>query len=185
MKTHYKNISGSIKVLKDAFEIKIISHTVSRHLEIVKMTDAELKSPNGGKALYFEHVKDSPFPVATNLFGNTKRICMALGVNNLDGLGDRIRELIEMPPSGYDFSNYQNRVLFLCVQKSKDRGGKYFANTILFKYDKLPFNILILFDADVDLSFVAVFPVGFWAVFSAPAHRHAQPKGGVSCLAAF
>lgn len=98
MKTHYKNLSEFITALKNAGELKTISQPVSRHLEISKITDAESKSPNGGKAIFFEKVKASPFPVATNLFGSTKRICMALGVDNLDRLGDRIRQLIETPP---------------------------------------------------------------------------------------
>jgi len=48
--------------------------------------------------LFFEKVKDSPFPVATNLFGSSRRICLALGVDNLEHLGDRIREIIHMSP---------------------------------------------------------------------------------------
>ena len=79
-------------------ELKTISHPVSAVLEISKLTDAESKSPRGGKALYFEKVKDSPFPVATNLFGSSRRICLALGVDNLEHLGDRIREIIHMSP---------------------------------------------------------------------------------------
>lgn len=98
MKTYYNNLSDFIKALKDANEIKIIEHSVSSHLEISKITDAESKSPKGGKALYFKNVKGSPFPVATNLFGSTRRISMALGVENLDQLGARIKQLIETSP---------------------------------------------------------------------------------------
>ena len=62
------------------------------------MADRESKQPDGGKALYFSKVEGSPFPVAINLFGSPKRICMALGVDNLDQLGARIRDMMEMPP---------------------------------------------------------------------------------------
>ena len=98
MKSHYKNLSEFITALKKEGELKTISHPVSRHLDISRLTDAESKSPGGGKALLFEKVKESPFLVATNLFGSTKRICMALGVEDLDILGDRIHQLITTPP---------------------------------------------------------------------------------------
>jgi len=94
----YNNLGEFIQALKNNGELKIISHPVSAVLEISRLTDAESKSPQGGKALFFEKVKDSPFPVATNLFGSSRRICLALGVDNLEHLGDRIREIIHMSP---------------------------------------------------------------------------------------
>ena len=94
----YTNLGEFIQTLKNDGELKTISYPVSAVLEISKLTDAESKSPLGGKALYFEKVKDSPFPVATNLFGSSRRICLALGDDNLDQLGDRIREIIHMSP---------------------------------------------------------------------------------------
>ncbi len=94
----YNNLGEFIQALKREGELKTISHPVSAVLEISKLTDAESKSPGGGKALFFEKVKDSPFPVATNLFGSSRRICLALGVENLEHLGDRIREIIRMSP---------------------------------------------------------------------------------------
>ena len=99
MKTsHYANLGEFIQTLRKEGEIITVSHPVSAVLEISKLTDAESKSPGGGKALFFENVKDSPFPVATNLFGSSRRICLALGVDSLDHLGDRIREIIHMSP---------------------------------------------------------------------------------------
>ncbi|MEI6261532.1 MAG: menaquinone biosynthesis decarboxylase [Deltaproteobacteria bacterium] len=94
----YNNLGEFIQALKREGELKTISHPVSAVLGISKLTDAESKSPGGGKALFFEKVKDSPFPVATNLFGSSRRICLALGVENLEHLGDRIREIIRMSP---------------------------------------------------------------------------------------
>ena len=94
----YNNLGEFIQALKREGELKTISHPVSAVLEISKLTDAESKSPGGGKALFFEKVKDSPFPAATNLFGSSRRICLALGVENLEHLGDRIREIIRMSP---------------------------------------------------------------------------------------
>lgn len=98
MKRWYRNLSEFIQVLEGSGELKTIEKPVSWHLEISKYTDAESKRPQGGMALLFKRVEGSPFPAATNLFGSPRRICMALGVDDLDRLGDRIRQLIEMSP---------------------------------------------------------------------------------------
>ena len=94
----YKNLGAFIRALDKAGELKRITRSVSRHLEISRLTDKESKSPAGGKALFFEAVSGSPFPAATNLFGSPRRIGMALGVDHLDQLGDRVREIIETAP---------------------------------------------------------------------------------------
>ena len=98
MKRWYRNLSEFIQALERAGELKIINKPVSWHIEISKYTDAESKSTDGGKALLFKNVEGSAFPAATNLFGSPRRICMALGVEALDDLGNRIRQLIEMAP---------------------------------------------------------------------------------------
>jgi 4-hydroxy-3-polyprenylbenzoate decarboxylase len=94
----FRNLGEFIAALDRAGELKTVSRPVSRVLEISRFTDAESKSPAGGKALFFEKVIDSPFPAATNLFGSPRRIGMALGVRDLEELGERVRRLIEMPP---------------------------------------------------------------------------------------
>lgn len=94
----FQNLREFISALDKAGELKKISDIVSPFLEISKITDQESKSPGGGKALLFQNVRNSSFPVATNLFGSHKRICMALGVKNLDQLGSRVREYIEFNP---------------------------------------------------------------------------------------
>ena len=82
----YKNLSEFINRLKKAGELKTIEKEVSPYIEISKYTDIESKKKGGGKALYFQNVKNSKFPVATNIFGSDKRISMALGVEKLDDL---------------------------------------------------------------------------------------------------
>ncbi|ABW69015.1 menaquinone biosynthesis decarboxylase [Desulfosudis oleivorans] len=87
-----------ITALDRAGELMRVKQEVSPHLEISRLTDEQSKSPGGGKALFFEKVKGSRFPVATNIFGSYRRIHMALGVKNLDELGDRVRQYTEMDP---------------------------------------------------------------------------------------
>ena len=60
MKTSYKNLSAFIKALEEAGELKIIDHPVSTYLEISKITNAESKSPQGGKGLFFKNERSTP-----------------------------------------------------------------------------------------------------------------------------
>ena len=64
---------------------------MSPDLEICAVTDRVSKSPGGGPALLFERPTGYDMPVAINMFGSMKRMCMALGVASLDDLarGDR------------------------------------------------------------------------------------------------
>lgn len=94
----FKNLGEFLRALDKAGEIKYINDEVSPYLEISRYTDHESKSPEGGKALYFKKVRGFAFPVVTNIFGSPKRITTALGVENLDELGRRIKEYIEFNP---------------------------------------------------------------------------------------
>ncbi len=97
--THsYPHLGAFIRDLEAAGELRVVAEPVSRIIEISRYTDRESKSPGGGKALLFTAVEGSDFPVATNLFGSFRRIGMALGVDTIERLGDRVRELIEMSP---------------------------------------------------------------------------------------
>ena len=96
----YKNLKDFLDALDRAGELKCIGHKVSPYLEISKITDKESKSPHGGKALFFEQVESSSFPVATNIFGSSRRICMALGVEHLDRLSEKIKKYIDINPPG-------------------------------------------------------------------------------------
>ncbi len=98
MRTSYRNLGEFIAALGKAGELRVVEEPVSTCLEISKFTDRESKSPEGGKALLFNRVRGSVFPVATNLFGSPRRICRALGVRHLDELGARIRHLLDMSP---------------------------------------------------------------------------------------
>jgi 4-hydroxy-3-polyprenylbenzoate decarboxylase len=98
MRTAYKNLQDFVAALDRAGELVRIKAPVSAHLEITQITDIASKSPHGGKALLFEKVDHSEFPVLTNAFGSERRICMALGVPDLDTLAARLRRFVEMEP---------------------------------------------------------------------------------------
>ncbi len=79
MKTAYKNLRDFVRTLEQHGELLRIKAPVSRDLEITEITDIMCKSPGGGKALLFEQVVGSPFPVLTNAFGSERRMVHGLG----------------------------------------------------------------------------------------------------------
>lgn len=93
------NLSEFIAALEAAGDLVRVSHPVRARLEIAEIADRVMKSPGGGPALVFDHVllddgERSPIPVAINLFGSMSRMCLALGVDDLDHIGERITELL-------------------------------------------------------------------------------------------
>jgi 4-hydroxy-3-polyprenylbenzoate decarboxylase len=85
--------------LRAAGELHEVDVEVDPDLEITEITDRTVKA--GGPALYFRHVKGSQLPLVINQFGTRRRACMAFGVDDLDELGERVSEVLEMtPPEG-------------------------------------------------------------------------------------
>jgi len=98
MNTCYKNLREFITQLEKERELVRITVPVSPILEITEFADRMAKSPGGGKALFFEKVEGSPFPVLINAFGSMRRITLALGIRNLDELADRLVEILNHAP---------------------------------------------------------------------------------------
>ncbi len=71
-----------------------VTEPVSPDLEIAAVTDLACKAPGGGPALLFEQPAGFDMPVASNVFGSTERMCLALGVESLDDLGRALDELM-------------------------------------------------------------------------------------------
>jgi len=99
-------LSQFVQALDDAGELVRVREPVSVNLEITELADRMMKQPDGGKALLFEQPvlmngTRSAFPVGINLFGSMRRMSMALGVEKLDEIGDRITSLLQTkPPEG-------------------------------------------------------------------------------------
>ncbi|MEP6573915.1 MAG: menaquinone biosynthesis decarboxylase [Gemmatimonadota bacterium] len=90
-----------IAAIDKSGELVRVSQPVRARLEIAEIADRAMKSPGGGPALLFEHVllddgRRSAYPVAINLFGSLRRMCLALGVERLDEIGERIAELLNL-----------------------------------------------------------------------------------------
>jgi len=101
------SLNDFITALDAAGELRRITAPVRVHLEITEIADRVSKQPGGGPALLFEHpvLRDgsrSAYPVAINLFGSMRRMALALGVTDLDAIGWRITELLDLKvPEGF------------------------------------------------------------------------------------
>lgn len=91
----YKNQQEFIAALDAAGELLRISTYVNPKLEIAEITDRMSKQPGGGKALLFENTGYN-FPVLMNAYGSEKRMCMALGVQQLDDVAKNIEDLFKL-----------------------------------------------------------------------------------------
>jgi 4-hydroxy-3-polyprenylbenzoate decarboxylase len=92
----FENIRDLIAGLEKQGELIRIKAEVDPILEIAEITDRVSKEQGtDNKAILFERVKGSTFPVLTNAFGSMKRMCMALEVPSLDEIGQRIRDIVD------------------------------------------------------------------------------------------
>ncbi|HXB35056.1 MAG TPA: menaquinone biosynthesis decarboxylase [Puia sp.] len=91
----YKNQQDFIRALEAAGELVRIRTFVDPRLEIAEVTDRVSKSGHGGKALLFENT-GTDFPVLMNAYGSERRMCMALGVHQLDDTTREIEALFKL-----------------------------------------------------------------------------------------
>ena len=91
----WKDQQAFIDALEMAGELVRIKTYVDPHLEIAEITDRISKSGGGGKALLFENT-GYDFPVLMNAYGSERRMCMALGVSDLDETAREIEDLFKM-----------------------------------------------------------------------------------------
>lgn len=90
----YHCLNDFIQKLNGEDELRVIDQFVSPELEITEITDRISKSPGGGKALLFTN-NGTPFPVLINAFGSLNRMCLALGVSDLDATGRDLKAFMD------------------------------------------------------------------------------------------
>ncbi len=94
----YRNLKEFVARLEQEGELLRITVPVSSQFEIAEITDRISKEPGGGRALLFENT-GTEFPVLTNMMGSDRRIALALGVERLDEIGERINALLHQVTS--------------------------------------------------------------------------------------
>ncbi len=96
----YRDLRDFVAQLERKGELKRIGAEVDPVLEITEITDRVTKS--GGPALLFERPKGSRIPLVINLLGSERRMNLALGVDHLDEVADRIRAFLDIQtPQGF------------------------------------------------------------------------------------
>ncbi len=99
----FSDLRDFIALLEKEGELKRITTEVDPYLEVTEISDRVLRA--GGPALLFENLKGSSMPLLANLFGNTRRIAMAMGQEDIQGLRDVGKLLAFLkeptPPSGW------------------------------------------------------------------------------------
>jgi 4-hydroxy-3-polyprenylbenzoate decarboxylase len=106
----YNDLREWIAALDKAGELKRIQEPVSPRLEITEITDRASKAATGsravkgatgyapgGPALLFENIAGHPgHKVFINQFGSERRMAMALGVDRIEQIAERIQGLMNM-----------------------------------------------------------------------------------------
>jgi 4-hydroxy-3-polyprenylbenzoate decarboxylase len=106
----YNDLREWIAALDKAGELKRIKEPVSPRLEITEITDRASKAGStsrsvkgaigyapGGPALLFENITGHPgHKVLINQFGSERRMAMALGVERIEQIAERIQGLMNM-----------------------------------------------------------------------------------------
>lgn len=91
----YNDLRDWIKALERAGELRRVRAEVDPILEITEITDRVSK--RGGPALLFEKVKGHPGArVLINQYGSARRMNLALGVDALDEIADRLRQFLDI-----------------------------------------------------------------------------------------
>ena len=90
----YRDLRDFLRTLEKKGELKRISEEVDPILEITEITDRTVKA--AGPALLFEKPRGSRVPVVTNLVGTERRMNLALEVESLDEVADRIHSFLDM-----------------------------------------------------------------------------------------
>lgn len=90
----YTDLRDFVRALDKAGELKRIPFEVDPHLEITEFADRSVKT--GGPALLFEKPKGSSAPLLINAFASTKRMQIALEVEDVSQIAGRIAEFLQM-----------------------------------------------------------------------------------------
>ncbi len=90
----YSNLRNFIETLEKHGELQRVSAEVDPALEIAELADRAVKS--GGPALLFENPRGHTIPVLINAFASMRKMELALEVDDVQSLADRIAEYLEM-----------------------------------------------------------------------------------------
>ena len=143
----YSSLKEYIGRLESCGELVRISVPVSTRFEIAEITDRMAKSAGGGKALLFENT-GTEFPVITNMMGSECRMAMALGVEDLNSISERIDALLAgaLSPKGSMWEKMKMLPLLADVAKwfPQNMSGRGACQQVVWQGDDVDMNRLPL-----------------------------------------
>jgi 4-hydroxy-3-polyprenylbenzoate decarboxylase len=90
----FSDLQAFIRKLEQEGELQRISQEIDPVLEMTEITQRVTRA--GGPALLFERPKGSRHPLLINMLGTTRRICLALEVDKLEQVAERIQSYLAM-----------------------------------------------------------------------------------------
>src|SRR6266496_1076065 len=95
------NLRAFLDAIEARGDLVRVARPISVDKEMTEIADRCMKSPGGGPALLCTHPTLTSGavarqPVAVNLFGSERRMALALGVERLDDVGERIATLLNL-----------------------------------------------------------------------------------------
>lgn len=98
----FESYGEFVAALEAAGELRRVSAEVATELEITALSDREMKSPGGGRALLFERPtvngKPVPVPVAINTMGSWRRMALAMGASSVEEVAAELGSLMKAKP---------------------------------------------------------------------------------------
>src|SRR5260370_24210065 len=98
----YRSFRKLLDALDEAGELKRVALPVDTNLLVAEWADREMKSPGGGKAIFFEQPiidgRKSEFPVAINTMGSRRRMALALQVADIGDIAPEIQLILRAKP---------------------------------------------------------------------------------------
>lgn len=128
-----------IEILNQHHELSIIGDPVSTNLKISQISRDEIIGRN--KALLFEAVKESPYRVATNLFGRESRIELALNGSCIKSLGQKLYSRNytisdkTIMPNNLQYTDQMDITSIPAVKSHSGEGGHYFTFPVVITKD--------------------------------------------------
>ncbi|NOQ41118.1 MAG: UbiD family decarboxylase, partial [Desulfuromusa sp.] len=81
--------------IDESGELRVIKTGVDTRLELAALSRREFSKPQGGQALLFEQIIDSPFPVVANLFGSERRASQLLHSDSFSHFSEKLKKLLQ------------------------------------------------------------------------------------------
>jgi 4-hydroxy-3-polyprenylbenzoate decarboxylase len=100
LKRSIKDLRGFLDLIEERGQLATVDAEVDPLLEVAAITDRVCKQPGGGKALRFNKVRGSKFPVLTNLYGSRQRTAWALWTDHVQYQADRLAADLHAIDSG-------------------------------------------------------------------------------------